>query len=58
MDKALGYAQAPTLHAGEEAVLIEDAPKQRAARVRMMRGSDSVRGFMFPICRPEDWRDE
>ncbi len=54
----LGYAQAPMLHAGEEVVLIEDAPKQRAARVRMMRVSDSVRDFVFPACYLEDWGDE
>lgn len=56
--RMLGYAQAPMLHAGEDVVLIEDAPKQRAARVRMMRVSDSVRDFVFPTCRLEDWGDE
>ena len=56
--RMLGYAQAPMLHAGEDVVLIENAPKQRAARVRMMRVSDSVRDFVFPTCRLEDWRDE
>lgn len=56
--RMLGYAQAPMLHAGEEVVLIEDAPKQKAARVRMMRIPDSVRDFVFPTCRLEDWGDE
>lgn len=58
MVRMLGYAQAPMLHAGEEVVLIEDAPKQRVARVRMMRVSDSVRDFVFPTCRLEDWGGE
>lgn len=54
----LGYAQAPMLRAGEIVVVIEDAPKQRAARVRMMRVSDSVRESVFPTCHLEDLGDE
>lgn len=54
----LGYAQAPMLHAGETVVVIEDAPKQRAARVRMMRVSNSVRDFVYPTCYLEDEKEE
>lgn len=54
----LGYAQVPMLHAGEEVALIEDAPKQRTARVRMMRVSDNVRDFVFPTCYLEDKAEE
>lgn len=53
----LGYAQAPMLHAGETVVVIEDAPKQRKARVRMMRVSESVRDFVFPTCYLEDEKE-
>lgn len=52
--RMLGYAQAPMLHAGEVVVLIEDAPKQRAAKVRMMRVSDCVRDFVYPACYLEE----
>ena len=52
--RMLGYAKAPMLHAGEVVVLIEDAPKLKTARVRMMRVSDSVRDFAFPTCYLED----
>lgn len=54
----LGYAQAPMLHAGETVVVIEDAPKQRAVRVRMMRVSDSVRDFVYPTCYLEYEKEE
>lgn len=50
----LGYAQAPMLHAGETVVVIEDAPKYRYARVRMMKVSDTVRDFVYPTCYLED----
>ena len=52
--RMLGYAKAPMLHAGEVVVLIEDAPKLKTARVRMMRVSDSIQDFVFPTCYLED----
>lgn len=54
----LGYAQAPMLHAGETVVVIEDAPKQRAARVRIMKVSDTVRDFVYPTCYLEDVEEQ
>lgn len=52
--RMLGYAQSPMLHAGETVIVIEDAPKQRAARVRLMKVSESVRDFVYPTCYLED----
>lgn len=54
----LRWAQAPMLHAGDTVVVIEDAPKQRAVMVRMMRVSDKVRDFVYPTCYLEDEKEE
>lgn len=56
--KMLRYAQAPMLHAGETVVVIEDAPKQRAARVRLMRVSSHIKDFVYPTCYLEDEKGE
>lgn len=53
----LKFAQAPMLHAGEEVVVIEDFPKQKMVRVRMMKVSDHVQSFVYPTCYLEDIED-
>ena len=51
-------AQAPVLHAGETVVLIEDFPKKRTCRVRMMKVSDRVDPFVYPCATLEDVPDD
>ena len=44
----LEIAQAPVLHAGDIVVLIEEYPKTRMCKVRMMKASDHVDPNVYP----------
>ena len=54
----LEIAQAPVLHAGDTVVLIEDYPKRRMCKVRMMKARDFVEPHVFPCITLSDVPDD